>query len=171
VTGAPWQPALDTGARGEDGEGAPTGTPRRVDEGDTRADMFEQQETHLYLNPVAVDRAQDFERFLLDVVEPAIRTQRPDLMGRWRILRPTRPETSDDGVLTYAFLFDGGDMDQDWELAKLLPRQYGEGEAQRLISDWLAMFVPYKRWLTSIGEPEGDIVQPGWTFTALDGSH
>jgi hypothetical protein len=133
--------------------------------------MFEQQETHLYLNPVAADRAQDFERFLVDVVEPAIRAQRPDLMGRWRILKPTLPETSDDGVLTYAFLFDGGDMDEDWELATLLPQQYGEDEAQRLIRDWLAMFVPYKRWLTSIGEPERDIVQPGWTFTALGGSH
>jgi hypothetical protein len=130
-------------------------------------DMFEQQ-THLYLNPVAADRAQEFERFLLDVVEPAIRGHRPDLIGRWRILKPTQPETGDDGVLTYAFLFDGGDLDEDWELAKLLPQEYGEDEAQRLIQNCFALFVPYRRWVTSMGESENEITQRGWTFTTLD---
>jgi hypothetical protein len=71
-------------------------------------------------------------------------------------------------VLTYAFLFDGGDPDVDWELGKLLPQQYGDDETERLLHDWDNMFVPYRRWVTSMGEPEDDITQPGWTFTTLD---
>ncbi len=47
------------------------------------------QQTHIYLTPVSADRAQEFERFSLEVVEPAVATQRPDLVGRWRLLRPS----------------------------------------------------------------------------------
>ena len=126
-----------------------------------------QQPTHLFLTPVSADRAQDFERFLLDVVEPAVAAQRPDLVGRWRLLRPSQAELADDTVLTYALLFDGGDPEEDWDLSKLLPLHYGEEESERLLQGWTAMFVPFGRWVTAMGEPDEDITQPGWTFTTV----
>ncbi len=129
--------------------------------------MFGEQ-THLYLNPVRADRAEDFERFLLDVVEPAIKAQRPDLLGRWQILTPAQPESADNGLLTYALLFDGGDLEEDWELSRLLRRHCGQDVAERLIQDWLANLVPYQPGITSMGDPETDITQPGRTFTTVD---
>jgi hypothetical protein len=126
-----------------------------------------QQQTHLFLTPVAADRADEFERFLVDVAAPAVAAQRPDLAGRWRLLRPSQPESADDTVLTYAFLFDGGDPEEDWDLSKLLPLHYGKEEAERLLQGWTATFVPYGRWITAMGQPEEDITQPGWTFTAV----
>ena len=124
-----------------------------------------QQHTHLFLTPVSAGRAQEFERFLLDVVQPAVAAQRPDLVGRWRLLRPSQAESADVTVLTYAFLFDGGDADEDWDLSKLLSLHYGEEEADRLLEGWTATFVPYKRWIAAMGQPDEDIVQPGWTFS------
>jgi hypothetical protein len=126
-----------------------------------------QQQTHLYLTPVSADRAEEFERFLLQVVEPAVEEQRPDLVGRWRLLRPSQAESADDTVLTYAFLFDGGDPEEDWDLSKLLPRHYGQEEAERLLQGWTVMFVPFGRWVTAMGESDEDIAQPGWTFTTV----
>ena len=125
------------------------------------------QQTHIYLTPVSADRADEFERFLLEVVAPAVAAQRPHLAGRWRLLRPSQAESADGTVLTYAFLFDGGDLDEDWDLAKLLPLHYGQEEAEQLLQGWTAMFVPYRRWITAMGEPDEDIAQPGWTFTAV----
>jgi hypothetical protein len=54
---------------------------------------------HLVLTPVRADRADDFERFIAEVVGPAARAKRPDLNNRWRIMRSTGPH---DGVVTYA---------------------------------------------------------------------
>lgn len=130
-------------------------------------DMFE-RETHIYLTPVAADQAEEFERFLVEVVEPAIQARRPDLADRWRLLRPVRPETADGGVLTYAFIFDGGDVDDDWNLSKLLPPHYGDAESERLLEGWTSTFVPYSQWIAALGQPEDDITQTGWTFEPLN---
>jgi hypothetical protein len=126
-----------------------------------------QQQTHLFLTPVAADRADEFERFLLEVAAPAVAAQRPDLVGRWRLLRPSQPESADDTVITYALLFDGGDPEEDWDLSKLLPLHYGPEEAERLLQGWTATFVPYRRWITAMGQPEEDITQSAWTFTTV----
>src|SRR4051794_15853029 len=98
---------------------------------------------HLGLNPVRSDRAEDFERFLADVVTPAIRAQRPDLDGRWRVMRTTQ---SSDDVVTYVLMFEGGSLADDWELGVLLPAHYGEEEATRLIGDWVETFAPLDAW-------------------------
>ena len=76
------------------------------------------EQLHLVLNPVRADRADDFERFLVESVAPALRAERPDLDGRWRVLRSTQPS---DGVVTYAFIFEGGSLAEHWELDVLLP--------------------------------------------------
>lgn len=60
---------------------------------------------HVVLQPVQAERAEDFERFLTDIVAPEVQAQRPDLAQRWRVMRST--ETAN-GVVTFAFLLDGG---------------------------------------------------------------
>ena len=98
---------------------------------------------HLGLNPVRSDRTEDFERFLTEAVVPAVRAQRPDLDGRWRVMRTT--PTSED-VVTYVFMLEGGTLAGDWELDVLLPAHFGKEEADRLISDWVETFAPLEAW-------------------------
>jgi hypothetical protein len=126
-----------------------------------------EQLTHIYLTPVSADRADEFERFLLEVVPPAVAAQRLGLTGRWRLLRPSQAASADGTVLTYAFLFDGGDLDEDWDLSKLLPLHYGQEEAEQLLQGWTAMFARYRRWITAMGKPDEDIARPGWTLTTV----
>jgi hypothetical protein len=128
--------------------------------------MFDQQ-THIYLNPVAVDRAEEFETFLFEVVAPALAAQRPELVDRWRVLKATAPETADPSVVTYAFLFDGGDLAEDWDLDKLLPAHYGQEEAERLGSAWMECFAPFQNWVDAVASRGRHEPQVGWTFTTV----
>jgi hypothetical protein len=128
--------------------------------------VFEQP-THIYLNPVASERAEEFERFVVEVVVPAIRSVRPDLEGRWHLLKPVEPDPSDASICTYAFVFDGGSLEDDWELDKLLPAHYGAEAAGRLMSAWAETFVPLSRWLSSLGGDDAATPQVGWTFSTL----
>jgi hypothetical protein len=119
------------------------------------------EQVHLGLNPVRSDRAEDFERFLAEVVRPAVRAQRPDLDERWRLMRSSGPS---DGVVTYAFLFDGGSLTEDWELDVLLPAHYGEEEAERLVAEWVETFAPLEAWAEAAvasGRESGQLV---WTM-------
>lgn len=116
---------------------------------------------HLGLNPVRSDRTEDFERFLAEVVAPAVRAQRPHLDGRWRVMRSNEASRN---VVTYVFMFEGGSLAEDWELGVLLPAQYGEEEADRLIKDWVETFAPLEPWAEAAvdaGREENQIV---WTL-------
>lgn len=119
------------------------------------------EQLHLGLNPVRADRAREFERFLAQTVLPAVRAQRPDLDGRWRVLRAKGPT---DDVVTYAFMLEGGSLEEDWELGVLLPAHYGEEEADRLIKEWLTTFAPLDAWAdaaVSSGSESGQVL---WTL-------
>jgi hypothetical protein len=116
---------------------------------------------HLGLNPVRSDRAEDFERFLADVVAPAVRAQRPDLDGRWRVMRTSGPS---DDVVTYVFMMEGGSLAEDWELGVLLPAHYGEEEADRLIGGWLETFAPLDAWAEAAISSGRDSNQLVWTL-------
>ena len=83
--------------------------------------------TFIALNPVLAERAGEFEEWLATVVAPAVEARRPDLAGRWHVLRSRQEE---DGVLVFAFLFEGGE-DDDWALQPLLEQALGPDEAQR----------------------------------------
>ncbi|HEU5036647.1 MAG TPA: hypothetical protein VFT70_06575 [Nocardioides sp.] len=128
--------------------------------------MFEQP-THIYLNPVAREKTEEFERFIRDVVVPALEAQRPDLVDRWHVLKPAGPEAVDSGVCTYAFVFDGGTVEDDWELGTLLPAHYGEAEADRLLSGWMDTFVPLSRWRWALEQADAEAPQVGWTFISV----
>ncbi len=78
------------------------------------------------INPVRADRADDFEHWLLTIVVPAVQRHRPAQDGRWRVLRAQDVE---DGVVTFAFLFDGGPAEV-WELRPLLEEALGPSGAE-----------------------------------------
>ena len=119
------------------------------------------EQLHLGLNPVRSDRAEDFERFLAEVVVPAVRAQRPDLDGRWRVMRASEPAGD---VVTYAFMFDGGSLMQDWDLGILLPGHYGQDEAERLIREWGDTFAPLDTWAEAAVSAGRDTNQMVWTM-------
>ena len=119
---------------------------------------------HLGLNPVRADRADDFERFLVEVVAPAVRAERPDLEGHWRVLRSTEPS---DGVVTYAFMLEGGSLAEDWELDVLLPAHYGKEEADRLTGEWLGTFAPLDTWAEAVVSSGRDANQVVWTMESV----
>jgi hypothetical protein len=119
------------------------------------------EQLHLGLNPVRADRAGDFERFLAEVVVPAVRAQRPDLDGRWRVMRSSGPS---DDVVTYAFMLEGGSLAEDWELGVLLPAHYGAEEAERLINEWVETFAPLDAWAEEAVSSGRDANQVVWTL-------
>jgi hypothetical protein len=47
--------------------------------------------------------------------------------------------------VTYVFLFEGGDLEEDWALEKLLPPHYGAEKAEQLLEEWLATLAPRER--------------------------
>ena len=124
-------------------------------------------QTHIYLSSVAADRAADFERFLNETVEPILQEYRPDLVGKYRYLKATQPDSDDPPVVTFAFLFDGGDLADDWELHRLLSPRYGDEKAEALLEEWAETFVPLDRWLAALGERFAGAPQIGWTFDVV----
>jgi hypothetical protein len=119
---------------------------------------------HVVLQPVHAERAGDFERFVTDVIAPAVRAQRPDLDQRWRTMRSS--ETAN-GVVTFAFLLEGGSLAEDWELGLVLPAHYGEQEAERLFEAWAETFAPLTPWAeaaVSAGQESNQVV---WTLESV----
>ena len=97
--------------------------------------MADDRTTLLAINPVLEERADDFEEWLRTVVFPAMRTHQPELVDSVTVLRATEAE---DGVITYAFLAEGGEPD-DWELEPLLERALGADDAARAMAEMAGM--------------------------------
>ena len=116
---------------------------------------------HLVLTPVHADRAIDFERFLTDVVLPAVRQQRPDLNARWRVMRSIGPH---DGAVTYAIMLEGGSLTEDWDLDVLLSAHYGEDKARSLIEEWAETLAPIGAWAEAAATAGQEDNQAVWTM-------
>ena len=97
--------------------------------------MPDHQPTLLVINPVLAERADDFEGWLRSVVHPAMLEHQPELVGRFRVLRAGEAE---DGVVPFAFLFDGGEP-TDWELQPLLVRALGGDAAAEALAEMTRM--------------------------------
>jgi hypothetical protein len=93
----------------------------------------------LLLNHVKADRRAQFERFVFEALRPAGERLAPAIPARVRVLAPTR--ANDDGTFTYIMLLDPVLPDEDYRLAPLLERAYGEEHARehmRAFTDALA---------------------------------
>jgi hypothetical protein len=101
--------------------------------------------SHIYLNPIRSDRADDWESFTRSVIMPVVASQRPETLDRVRLLRADGPV---DGATLFAFVFDGGDID-DYDLESMFAAEYGEREGQERLQEWEDMFARE---------------QYGWTF-------
>ena len=121
--------------------------------------------THLVVTPVREDRAADFERFLADVVVPAVAAQRPDLRDRWHVLRADGVVA---GAVTFVFLLRGGSLADDWELDVLLPAHYGEEEADRLAGEWAHTFADLTPWADATVARGQAGNQLAWTLSPVD---
>ena len=106
------------------------------------------EQTLIALNPVRADRADDFTRWLRSVVVPAMSEHQPHLADRWHVLRGTEAE---EGVVVFAFVFDGG-TDDDWELRPLLEKALGSHGADRALADMDQMLVEeqYGWWFSPV---------------------
>jgi hypothetical protein len=86
-------------------------------------------QTMIAINTVPADRVDEFEDWLRTVIVPATRDQRPDLDGRWRVLRAT--EADGDSVV-FAFVCEGG-APEDWDMYPYLEKALGAAEADRAL--------------------------------------
>ncbi len=92
-------------------------------------------QTLIAINPVLADRADEFEAWLGSVVAPAIRELRPDLDGRWRVLRATEAE---EGTVVFAFVCEGG-TPEDWDLRPYVEHALGSAEADGALEFFAGM--------------------------------
>lgn len=124
-----------------------------------------EQTVHLVMTPVREDRAAGFERFLADVVAPAIAAQRPELSGRWQVLRADGVVA---GAVAYVFLLHGGSLTDDWELDVLLPAHYGQEETDRLAGEWADTFARLGPWADATVALGLAANQLAWTLSPVD---
>ena len=106
------------------------------------------EQTLIALNPVRAERADEFDAWLRTVVRPAVHAHQSHLADRWRVLRSTEAE---DGVVVFAFLFEGG-TDDDWDLRRLLEQALGPEDADRALADMQGMLArdQYGWWLSPV---------------------
>lgn len=113
------------------------------------------------VNHVIADRAEDFQQWLATVVVPAVHRSRPELAGRWQVLRSTQ---SEDGAVVFVFLFDGGSP-ADWDLGPLLAGALGpEGAAEAFAAFSGMLQRPQAGWWCEpvrIAEGRADAVSAG----------
>jgi hypothetical protein len=91
--------------------------------------------TLIAINPVLAERADDFEEWLRTIVVPAVREYRPELEGRWEVLRATEGEG---GTVIFTFILRDGDA-SDWYLEPLLDQALGGEGAQRAMASLSGM--------------------------------
>jgi hypothetical protein len=103
---------------------------------------------HIYLNPIASDKADAWQSFVRSAIMPVFTRQREDLAGHVRLLRSDHTE---DGITTFAFVFDGGDI-ADYDVETVFAAEYGDEEGERMLAPWHSMYAAD---------------QYGWTFQEI----
>jgi hypothetical protein len=122
------------------------------------------EQVHLVLTPVRADRTAEFERFVA-AIRPALLAQRPELDSSWQLMRATGTQ---DGIVTYVFLLQGGSLTDDWELGVILPAHYGEEEAERVFEPWAQALAPLRQWADAAVAAGEESNQAVWTLEPVD---
>ena len=92
------------------------------------------EQTLIAINEVLENRADDFENWLRTVVVPVLSERRPHLQNSWRVLRA---DTAEDGVVVFAFVFQGSP--DDAELDPVLEEALGADGAERELAAFTSM--------------------------------
>src|SRR3954462_8505916 len=92
--------------------------------------MPSDEPTLIAINRVLADRADEFEAWLRTVVVPAMTDHRPNLYGRWRVLRTTEAAA---GAVVFAFVCEGGPP-EDWELYPGLEEARASEGAEKVLA-------------------------------------
>lgn len=87
---------------------------------------------------VRAGREADFEKFVREVIAPAVQRERPELADMWQTLRPTREPVEGD-TRAYVFVFYGDATLDDWELTTLFTAVYGDEEGARRHEEFVDM--------------------------------
>jgi hypothetical protein len=113
------------------------------------------QRMWIRLNHVKADKRELFERYIHDILRPAVERVEPAMARQVRFLHPTEPE--EDGTYTYVFLMDplieGASYDE-YDIGTLLRRAYGDTQAEE-----------YDRmWDEALASPQTgyELLQSGW---------
>jgi hypothetical protein len=86
------------------------------------------------LNHVKADKRELFERFIHDILRPAVERVEPAMFRQVRFLHPTEP--NEDGTYTYVFLMDPVIEGADYGIGNLLKRAYGDAQTEEHDRMW-----------------------------------
>jgi hypothetical protein len=86
------------------------------------------------LNHVKADKRELFERYIHDILRPAVEQVEPAMFRQVRFLHAMEP--NEDGTYTYVFLMDPLIEGADYEITNLLKRAYGEEQAAAYDQMW-----------------------------------
>ena len=119
----------------------------------------------LILNPVRSELAEEFERYVRDVLAPAVAAHQTGMLSKVRLWRAAEPEPGTTGIIIYAFVAQGVSSWEDMDLRPPFTAHYGEAEAGRLLEQFNSFFVDHRTWVESwnaheVGEEDGP--QYGW---------
>src|SRR3954471_17792547 len=109
--------------------------------GRIRPTMPNHEQALIAINRVLADRADEFEAWLRTVVVPVMNDHRPNLRGRWRVLRATE---ADDGPVVFAFVCEGG-APGDWLLNPVLEEALGQEGAKQALATFSGMLREHQR--------------------------
>lgn len=82
------------------------------------------------LNHVKPDKVEPFERFIYEVLKPAIAEHRPEWLVNARFLHPARP--NEDGTYTYTFIMDPR-LYPSYRFMVVMEPMYGKDQAEEYI--------------------------------------
>ncbi len=88
----------------------------------------------ILLNHVKADKWEQHERFVHDILMPAVKQVAPSALRHTRYLHPA--EQNEDGTYTYAFLMDPLIESAGYDILSLLQRAYGQDKAEEYIALW-----------------------------------
>ena len=80
-----------------------------------------------------------------------------------------RSSEASNGVVTFAFLLEGGSLTDDWELDMILPAHHGQQEAERLVGEWVETFAPLGPWAEAAVAAGQESNQVVWTLEPVIG--
>ena len=104
------------------------------------------------LNHVKADKRELFERYIHDILRPAVEQVEPSMFRQVRFLHPTEP--NEDGTYTYVFLMDPLIEGADYAIENLLKRAYGDAQTE----------VYDQMWDESLASPQTgyELIQSPW---------